>query len=431
MNLSPLLFAFLTLVFATAPYVRGDSVWNTRDYDLYSGDFDGDGKSDILYVAKDPNKLSGISTSPGNGPNTPLQSWSSNFLGIQWHGQQYKVIVGDFNNDRRSDVLLQHIEVGDSYLLLASRDGRLRSIAQTIREDYLGLGWSFVQHGIVSGDFSGDNYDDLFFQAAKPDAVNAVTFASFSGLFVDHPTQTFTDATWPTFKWSRQHSVISAGDFNGDGYSDLLIQPTHSWVVVGFEILIPIPVYAPNAFGIIYSQGGSTPLQQSGIKQWSRFDNGVDWAPMSATPVIGDFNNDGRDDVLLQPQQTGRQAFLLTGNASGPAFSAPSPVTSNISIAADGARLLAIRTGNSTGLYIQATSPSGTNYVATTVGANIQATVQDPSAVAIEMVSYSYDAKGRLKKVSRAGSVNHNIETSYSYDKANNRTSVTTTGAPR
>ena len=45
-------------------------------------------------------------------------------------------------------------------------------------------------------------------------------------------------------------------------------------------------------------------------------------------------------------------------------------------------------------------------------------------AGASETLSYSYDARGRLTKVVRSGSVNKT--TTYTYDKANNRTSKTT-----
>jgi hypothetical protein len=46
------------------------------------------------------------------------------------------------------------------------------------------------------------------------------------------------------------------------------------------------------------------------------------------------------------------------------------------------------------------------------------------AAIAGEMTSYSYDARGRLVKVVRTGSVNNNVSASYSYDKADNRTNV-------
>jgi hypothetical protein len=50
-------------------------------------------------------------------------------------------------------------------------------------------------------------------------------------------------------------------------------------------------------------------------------------------------------------------------------------------------------------------------------------------AVAGETINYSYDAKGRLVKVERTGTVNDNVKAEYKHDKAGNRTHVTVTGS--
>jgi len=50
--------------------------------------------------------------------------------------------------------------------------------------------------------------------------------------------------------------------------------------------------------------------------------------------------------------------------------------------------------------------------------------------MAAETIVYRYDAKGRLVKVERSGTVNNNVATSYTFDKADNRTAKTTTGSP-
>jgi YD repeat-containing protein len=47
-----------------------------------------------------------------------------------------------------------------------------------------------------------------------------------------------------------------------------------------------------------------------------------------------------------------------------------------------------------------------------------------------ETINYSYDARGRLTNVTHSGSVNNNVVTNYTYDKADNRVTVNVTGAP-
>lgn len=50
-------------------------------------------------------------------------------------------------------------------------------------------------------------------------------------------------------------------------------------------------------------------------------------------------------------------------------------------------------------------------------------------AFGAESMSYAYDAKGRLIRVSHSGSVNNGVQTTYAHDKAENRTNTTTTGS--
>jgi hypothetical protein len=51
------------------------------------------------------------------------------------------------------------------------------------------------------------------------------------------------------------------------------------------------------------------------------------------------------------------------------------------------------------------------------------------AANAGETITYKYDAKGRLIEVKRTGTVNNNVTTTYTHDKANNRKTVVVTGS--
>ena len=46
------------------------------------------------------------------------------------------------------------------------------------------------------------------------------------------------------------------------------------------------------------------------------------------------------------------------------------------------------------------------------------------AAWASETVTFSYDARGRLVKVERSGTVNNGVKAEYQYDKGDNRTNV-------
>lgn len=51
-------------------------------------------------------------------------------------------------------------------------------------------------------------------------------------------------------------------------------------------------------------------------------------------------------------------------------------------------------------------------------------------AIAAETIFYRYDARGRLVEVVRNDGAGANVVTSYSYDKADNRTGKSTAGSP-
>ena len=57
-------------------------------------------------------------------------------------------------------------------------------------------------------------------------------------------------------------------------------------------------------------------------------------------------------------------------------------------------------------------------------------TLVPSGASAAETITYSYDARGRLIQVVHSGTVNNGVATSYTIDKADNRTNKTTTGSP-
>lgn len=64
-----------------------------------------------------------------------------------------------------------------------------------------------------------------------------------------------------------------------------------------------------------------------------------------------------------------------------------------------------------------------------TVALAYLATAAKP-AIAAETITYTYDAKGRVVKVVRTGTVNNNVTYDYNFDRANNRTKVKITNSP-
>ena len=65
------------------------------------------------------------------------------------------------------------------------------------------------------------------------------------------------------------------------------------------------------------------------------------------------------------------------------------------------------------------------------LGCAASALLISTAAAASETITYTYDARGRVKQVAHSGtpSSNNGVTTSYTYDKADNRTNKTTTGS--
>lgn len=63
-------------------------------------------------------------------------------------------------------------------------------------------------------------------------------------------------------------------------------------------------------------------------------------------------------------------------------------------------------------------------------GSMVLAVLASGMAGASETSNYTYDAKGRLVRVAHSGTINNNVVSNYSFDKADNRVNVNVTGAP-
>ncbi len=358
--------------------VHAQSAWSSQDYDLYPGDFNGDGLTDMLYVAKDPSRLNGIVLSDGSGLNTPLQTWNNAYLGLPWFGGLYNIVVADFNGDAKADILLQRTGPGDHYLLL-TEDAGVTSISQTIPNDEAGLNWSADQHHLVAGDFNGDGRADLFLQPTDPKGLSAVVLADTSGQFTaKQPDQSWNEG-YEGFNWATTESVVFAGDFNGDGLGDLLVQ---SLPIAGTGLGAAQPAqFDPNSNGVSIVQASQQIFALEGVQAWSQDGFSANWSPLSSTILVGDFNMDGRSDVLLQGLSAKDSSYLLYGHAPGAIFTDASSISGDVMPAAEGYKPIVGRFTSDKGseLYFQSTTTDQTNFLAGVAGSALSVKQTDAS----------------------------------------------------
>ncbi|MEW2522629.1 FG-GAP-like repeat-containing protein [Actinacidiphila alni] len=117
--------------------------------EMTAGDFNGDGLTDLVAVWNDGTLH--LYTNKGDGTlNGPVDFWGDN----SWSGMQL-LSGGDYNGDGKSDLLAVHASDGILRLYKGDGNGHLAAAVESGA-----LNWSTISD-IIPGDFSGDGKADL------------------------------------------------------------------------------------------------------------------------------------------------------------------------------------------------------------------------------------------------------------------------------
>ncbi|VAX15617.1 BNR repeat domain protein [hydrothermal vent metagenome] len=209
----------------TASHISAASAWNFENV----GDFDGDGKGDILWRNAKSGATSiwfmdGLNIKAGSGltsAKTPA--------GSAWHLKS----VGDFNGDGKSDILWRHNETGLTAIWFMNGLALIEDISG-FTSMHAGGGpnaWSIK--GV--GDFNGDGKTDVLWRHAG----SGYTYI----WLMDGSTVSFDSSyTSANVKHDSPWNISGVGDYNGDGKSDILWERgasgrTFVWMMNGVEII--------------------------------------------------------------------------------------------------------------------------------------------------------------------------------------------------
>jgi beta-glucanase (GH16 family) len=235
------------------------------------GDFDGDGRSDLL----------AISAASGHAH---LMSYANGAWATLWGNAGSHVIdfwtlspgdrfaVGDFDGDGRADLLATSTTSGHAHLMSYGPAGWTTKWFNGANH-LIDFWFLSPDDQFVAGDFDGDGRADLLATSAASGYANLMSYGP-SG--------------WTT-KWFNggNHHIdfwflspgdqLVAGDFDGDGRAELLATSAAS----GFAHLMK------------YAGGWSTPWLNGG-------DQHIHWWTLSPGDrlLVGDADSDGRDDLL-------------------------------------------------------------------------------------------------------------------------------------
>jgi hypothetical protein len=180
---------------------RIGSGWNAMTAVLAPGDFDGDGRPDLL--ARDASGA--LWLYPGDGAD----GWGARVLvGSGWNIMRSIVAVGDFTGDGFPDVAGI---VTDGALRLYPGDGHGGWGAPAV----IGSGWGVMSAVVSPGDFDGDGSPDLL---ARNSAGQLLLYG--------HTPAGWRSVTTVGSGWNIMNAILSVGDFDGDGVTDVIARDT-------------------------------------------------------------------------------------------------------------------------------------------------------------------------------------------------------------
>ena len=237
-----------------------------------TGDFNGDGKDDILWQNTNGTVKDWLGTAAGGFTDNAANTGTS--VPSNWD----VAATGDFNGDGKADVLWRNADTGAITDWLGKSNGGFTDNYNNAHSS-VPLSWQVAG----TGDFNGDGRTDILWRNADTGVITD-WLGTASGGFSDNYNNA--RASIP-LSWQ----VAGTGDFNGDGRADILWRNPTTGVVTD---------WLGNA------NGGFT----------DNFNSSHASVPTNWTIAgTGDFNGDGRDDILWR-NQVGTTTDWL-GNSNG------------------------------------------------------------------------------------------------------------------
>jgi uncharacterized repeat protein (TIGR01451 family) len=285
-----------------------------------AGDVNADGYADVLVGAPsydDPEVDEGaafVYHGSSSGPSASAD-WSGQIDQADARLGRTVATAGDVDGDGRSDVIVGatrytngETREGGAFVFLGSSGGLSASYAWSAESDQANAEMFAVS---TAGDVNGDGYADVVVGAYYYDngenneGTAWVYHGSSSGLSTAPDWSAESDQAGATVGWS----VATAGDVNGDGYSD---------------VLLGAPTYdnGQNDEGRASVYLGS-PAGLSEVEGWTAEGNQADAYLGISVSTAGDVNGDGYADVIIGAseydggQENEGAAYVFHGSFAG------------------------------------------------------------------------------------------------------------------
>lgn len=240
----------------------------------FAGDFNGDGKADIARFSLSFPYQVAVALSQGVTVSGSTESYTFNHQ--VWSAGYFNCVrswVGDFNGDGKSDLVYVHDSSGAITYYISSGTSFIEKTAGNIG----GPAGAFY---FFPGDFNGDGLTD-FAAYNISNSIMTVWLTSFNpstGIYGLSSYMVYSAGSMP---FSNVNN-IRFGDFDGDGITD--------FVVIGYDTLRPY-----------YGKPGSGSYSFTPAPFVTELPT---WPFNYAFHYVGDFNGDGRADIMSLARET-------------------------------------------------------------------------------------------------------------------------------
>jgi hypothetical protein len=260
-----------------------------------TGDFNGDGRTDVALYREDPDQLVRLFLLASDGSRFNADS-APVWTGGGFRLSHLEVMAGDFDGDGDDDIaLLQGLAAGQARLWVQTASaGRLANPVQVWDSGTEAI--ALNQANLVAGDFDGDGDDDI---------ANVYETAGGTGKLFVHAVNQGLSVT-PALRWDATAGTIAAGRTR--------------------FVAANVDGAGPDEIVAVYDDG-ATAARVSVIRNGPTWTGGVAHSTTAgsfgagrATVTAGDFDADGRSDVGVLVDTTGGVRRLDTYASTGTGF---------------------------------------------------------------------------------------------------------------
>lgn len=272
------------------------AVRSATEQQTFTADVNGDGYNDIIMSGKNENNKRVLTTLLGNSNG----DFSNDIIFTSTRNFYYydKAFVGDFNGDSRSDIIVMWNNGGYRQLLLYTGNS-LGTFNEGVNLNCSKIHDSYLKpYQAIVMDVDNDSKDDFVISYKENNGKRSfiVYKGTSSSPFVIDSSINALDSNFDYFD-----SDIYKGDFNGDGYSDILV-PSYNE-----NYKRQLIIYKGNNNGS-FNEGCVLTSTRNHLPEKFEFEN-----------LVGDINGDKKTDfVNIFIDNNIRNSLTYKGSSSSP-----------------------------------------------------------------------------------------------------------------